>query len=409
MNIQSPTLGKSTGKGISVGTLIRGVSSVAIAFLVATTSLAQNQSTAVQQDAQYVDYDDAFVGDLEFDDQFEALEENYGNDVSQVGYFDEGHTCDSSCDSCGDAPTVCRSIPWWAHRTGAFGQFLLLRPGNLDQIYEIEQNSVSPGDDPTGPVGRVNIDEQAGFRVGFNWAATDCSSLVASFTRYTGSSANQITAASGNALESQIIHPSEATVGAAGLQSSAGMDLDFQLIDLAYRHKWRATNSYVINWLAGFRYGNMEQGFTYQQELSTATGLVDVNTQVDFNGFGMLFGVDGERRSAHSGLSIYGRGISSFLAGNWRGTYRQINQISQGIIGNEYEDYRVTPVVELEIGFGWQSENGKWRANIGYLTSAWYDSVSTRQYIDAVRNTDYVSLDETITFSGLTAGVEARF
>jgi len=407
MNIQSPTLGKTTGKGTSAW--IRGVSSVAIAFLVATTSLAQNQNPAVHQDAEYVDYDEAFVGDLEFDSEFDAFEENYDDNVSQVGFFKEEHSCDSSCDSCEDAPTVCRSVPWWAHRTGAFGQFLLLRPGNLDQIYAIEQNSVLPGDDPTGPVGRLNIDEQAGYRVGFNLATTNCSSLVASFTQYSGSSNNQITAAQGNVLDSQIIHPSEDTVGAASLQSSAGMKLDFQLVDLAYRHKWRASNSYVINWLAGFRYGNIGQGFTSQQDVSTATGLVDVNTRIDFDGFGMLFGVDGERRSAHSGLSIYGRGLSSFLAGNWRGNYRQTNQFGGGVIGNEYEDYRVTPVIELELGFGWQSPCGRWRANVGYLTSAWYDSVSTRQYIDAVRNTDYVSLDETITFSGLTAGVEARF
>jgi hypothetical protein len=285
----------------------------------------------------------------------------------------------------------------------------LLRPGNLDQIYAIEQNSVLPGDDPTGPVGRVNIDEEAGFRVGFSYAGSDCTSLVTSYTRFSGDSNHRITASQGNVLNSQIIHPSEDTVGAASLSSSAEMGLDFQLIDLAYRHKWRACNNYAINWLAGFRYGNMEQDFQSQQEVSTATGLVTDATEVDFNGFGMLFGIDGERYNPCTGFSIYGRALSSFLAGNWTGRYTQTNQFGGGVIGNQYEDYRITPVVELELGFAWSSECGTWRVNAGYLTSAWFDAVSTRQYIDAVRNTDYVSIDETITFNGLTAGIERRF
>ena len=87
----------------------------------------------------------------------------------------------------------------------------------------------------------------------------------------------------------------------------------------------------------------------------------------------------------------------------------QTNQFGGGVIANEYEDYRVTPVVELELGFGWRSPCGRFSASVGYLTSAWYDAVSTREYIDSVRNNNYVSIDETITFSGLTAGIEANF
>lgn len=380
-----------------------------LAFLMSTTAHAQNRQIPLDRDADYFEpANQGFVGDLEIEPEFDAYDD-YDSDVSQVGCFDHGSSCDVSCDGCGSAIACCCCKPWWAHRTSGFGQFLLLRPGNLDQIYAIEQNSVLPGDDPTGPVGRVNIDEQAAFRVGFSWAVSDCTSLVTSFTQFSGDSSNQITAAQGNVLNSQIIHPSEFTVGADSLQSSAGMGLDFQLIDLAYRQKWRACNNHAINWLAGFRYGNMEQDFLSQQNTATATGLVTNTTKVDFNGFGMLFGVDGERRNPCNGLSIYGRALSSFLAGNWNGQYRQTNQFGGGVIGNEYEDYRITPVVELELGFAWTSECGTWRMNAGYLTSAWYNAVSTRQYINAVRNTDYVSVDETITFSGLTAGIERRF
>jgi len=106
---------------------------------------------------------------------------------------------------------------------------------------------------------------------------------------------------------------------------------------------------------------------------------------------------------------VYGRGLSSFLAGDWKGSYVQTNQFEGGVVANSYEDYRVTPVLELELGFGWRSPCGRCRASVGYLTSAWYDAVSTRQYVDSVRANNYVSVDETITFSGLTAGLEANF
>jgi len=329
--------------------------------------------------------------------------------VSQVGFLGQmsaSSYCDSGCDACGETTCCCK--PWWAHRHGAFGQFLLLRPGNTDQIFELEFNDPAP-DAPTGPVGRLNIDEEAGFRTGFSLAASDCTSLVASYTFFESNTSSSLTAAPGNVLVSQVIHPDLGTVGGAGLSSSGSMGIDFQMVDLAYRHLWKQCDTYAINWLAGFRYGHMEQDLTATQERAIATGNVTVDTDVDFDGFGMLLGLDAQRRSPGSGLMIYGRGVTSFLAGDWRGDYSATNQFGGGVVANDYEDYRVTPVAELELGFGWQSKCGRCSATVGYMTSAWYDAVSSRQYINSVRNDSYVDVDETITFSGLTAGVEARF
>ncbi len=366
--------------------------------LFAAATVAQAQSPHVNADADAVT--------VSFDDYLDEVDE-----VSQVGFLDHGWDKSSSCDGCGKSSKRCCCIPWWAHRTGVFGEFLLLRPGNIDQIYTIEQNTIVPGVDPTGPVGRVNIDEEAGFRVGLTWAATCQTSLVASYSRFEGRTANTIARTGNNVLNSQIIHPNSLTVGSGSLESSAAYSLDYQMIDLAYRHIWKTSDIYAINWLAGFRYGEMVQDFFAQQEVSVATGLVTNDVDIDFNGFGMMFGVDGERRSCHSGLRVYGKALTSLLAGDWRASYVQTDQFfpGSGVIANSYEDYRVTPVLELELGLGWQSKCGRFRANFGYVTSAWYDAISTREYIDAVRNTDYVSIDETITFNGFTSGFEARF
>ena len=69
--------------------------------------------------------------------------------------------------------------------------------------------------------------------------------------------ANQIRTNGDNVLNSQIIHPSTLTTGAASLQSGTTYSIDFQLLDLAYRHIFKASDIYAINWLAGFRYGKM--------------------------------------------------------------------------------------------------------------------------------------------------------
>ena len=340
--------------------------------LISTTATAQNSIVA---------HDASAVGPSAASKTNGAIRHKLTDDeLEQVGFFSLGSKkkkascdaaacdaapCASGCDGCGKVKCCCH--PWWAHRTSAFGQFMLLRPGNTDHIFTIEQNDVVANAFPTGPVGRVNIDEEAAYRVGFNWAATDCTSLVTSWTRFEGHTYDAITRNGSNVLNSQIIHPSTDTTGADSLFSFADYSLDFQLIDLAYRHIWKTSDIYAINWIAGVRYGNMEQDLVTQQGISVATGLVTNEVEMDFNGFGTMIGFDAERRAPASGMLIYAKGLSTFLAGDWRGSYRQFNQFGGGVVGNDYEDFRVTPVLELELGLGWQSECGKWRFTTGWL------------------------------------------
>jgi hypothetical protein len=232
---------------------------------------------------------------------------------------------------------------------------------------------------------------------------------VASWTKFEGNTQDRIVRSGSNVLNSQVIFPWTQTTGAASLQGAAAYDIDFQLVDLGYRHIWKACDIYAINWLAGLRYGQLKQNLLTAQEVSVATGLVSNKIDVDFDGFGMMFGVDAERRSPCTGLMVYGKALSSFLAGDWKGSYVQQNQFLGGIVANKYEDYRVTPLLELELGLGWRSRCGRCRASVGWMTSGWYDSISTRQYVDAVRNNRYVSVDETITFNGLTSRIEVNF
>lgn len=302
--------------------------------------------------------------------------------------------------------------PWWAHRSGVFGEFLYLNAGSSDVIYALEGTDPDPSvSTPTGPAGIVNMQPEGGFRTGFTLAGSACSSLNATYSRWDGIESDSISATNfpATVLNSQLLHPSLDNAGVSSLASSATHKMNFQTFDLNYRHLWKRSDCTAVNWLVGLRYSNLEQSFSSQQDFQVANGLTDVNTQIDFEGFGLTGGLDFERYSCQTGLFIYGKGMASLLAGDWRANYRQDNQFGGGSAANRYEDFHATPILEGEIGLGWRSHSGRLRLQSGYMMAGWYEAVTTRGYIDAVRSSQLVDIGEAITFSGLTSRVTFAF
>ncbi len=353
--------------------------------------------------------------------QWEYLEDDT-TAIQQVGCFSASSSlcggpscgsscsscCDSGCDSCCPPPTCCP--PWWAHRSSGMVQWLFLRPGSTDLVYTVEQNNVPANAFPTGPLGETRIDISSGVRAGFSCCLSECSSFIGSATHWQGEVEDMIEASPGNILISEVLHPSRLNTGAASLRDAASHEIDFQLADLGFRRLWWNTNKSAINWKAGVQYGNMDQDFRYSQLDAVGVGLVSARSQIGFDGFGLMGGLDFERYSCQTGLSIYGKGSASALAGEWTAMYADsADQIFGGVVANNYKDYRVTPMTELEIGAAWQNECGNIRVNVGYMTTAWYDALSTRTYIDSVRQGRFIDVGETITFSGLVLGAELRF
>ncbi|MEM7477008.1 MAG: Lpg1974 family pore-forming outer membrane protein [Planctomycetota bacterium] len=315
-------------------------------------------------------------------------------------------SCEVSCNSC--QRIVCCCPPWYRHRTGAFGELLYLAPASSDLIYAVEQTDPTATANPTGPLGRSNIDPHVGFRVGLAQALSDCSSLVVSYARWDGDTNSSITASPGTVLNSQLIHPSTATTGAASISATADQTINFQTVDAILRRVFKSTGCGVLNWNGGLRYGNLEQGLSADQTVAVATGLTNVTTDVDFNGWGIIFGLDGERKAQNSGLLVYGKVFGSLLAGNWQANYAQVNQFGGGIIANSYRDFRITPVVDTELGVGWLSKEGHLKLTTGYSFSTWFNSVNNRDYIQSVRTGNQLELHESVSFTGLTSRIEIR-
>jgi hypothetical protein len=231
------------------------------------------------------------------------------------------------------------------------------------------------------------------------------------YTRWDASSFDQTDATDplNNVLLSPLLHPSLGNTGATSLRSNAIHEMSFQTVDMNYRHLWKQSGALAVNWTGGLRYSNLEQTMLSRQTDGVAAGLADVSTQIDFEGFGLTGGLDLTRYSCETGLFIYGKGMTSLLAGDWKANYVANNQVGGGNAANTYEDFHATPILEGEVGLGWQSATGCVKLQSGYMMSGWYSAVTTRGYIEGVTNNDLIDLGETITFSGLTTQLTVQF
>ncbi|HEY2413985.1 MAG TPA: Lpg1974 family pore-forming outer membrane protein [Pirellulaceae bacterium] len=296
----------------------------------------------------------------------------------------------------------CCCDPLWCHRSGVFADLLYLRPGNIDYVYAVEQTGPLRTDSPTGPVGRVGFDGAMGYRVGATQALSDCSSLQVSYTWFQDDTQSSIAATAPNVLILQPALPNIANVGSTGIVDSARYDIRFQQVDIDYRGLLYGTYDSAVNYFAGVRYANLKQDFRAQEDTGVPVGLSAVNTNISFDGFGIGFGIDGMKRSAYSGLMVYGRSSASFVAGEFKANYVETTQLVVGPVGgNNLVDYRVMTILQTELGTGWQSRCGRVRITAGYQFAGWFNALTTGSYIQGVQNRQFNNLNETITFDGL--------
>ncbi len=311
-------------------------------------------------------------------------------------------TTSVGCDCCPD--------PLWRHRSGVFADILYLRPGNIDYVYAVEQTGPLPTDSPTGPTGRVGFDAALGYRIGATQALSDCSSLQVSYLWFQDDTQSTITAIAPNVLILQPALPNIANVGSTGIVDSATYNIRFQQVDIDYRGLLYGTCDSAVNYFGGLRYANLKQDFHAQEDTGVPAGLSAVDTNITFDGFGIGFGLDGMRRSAYSGLLVYGRTSASFVSGEFKANYTETTQLVVGPVGaNNLVDYRVVTILQTELGTGWRSRCGRAQVTAGYQFAGWFNTLTTGSYIPGVQNRQFNNLNETITFDGFVTRFQWQF
>ncbi len=322
--------------------------------------------------------------------------------------------CDScgtgACTSCSSGSTCstcpsCKPSGRYAHRTGVFGEYLYLQASGADVAYGQPRDGLDPNTSvPVGGVGVANPGYSSGARLGGSFALDDNTSIVATYTWYESSTSDAIATNVPNSIHSLATYPGTFTAASNSLFANAQYDIDFQLADLDYRSRLFRSNKTVVNYIVGARYGNLDQQFSSTQP--AAPGQTTVQTDTGFDGYGIRLGLDGERQCCGSGIFLYGRGSASFLVGTYNSTYVQTNTFATVQAQTSWTDDRITPILEYELGLGWQNRSGNIRFSAGYYMAAWMNAVTTPAWIDAAQADNFTDVEDTITFDGLTARVQ---
>lgn len=337
------------------------------------------------------------------------------------GVVEDGCACGSSCESCCDCCDECCECcdccdccdPIWRHRCSVWGGFLYLQPTGVDMAHAIQQNGTGgAGTVPDGRVGTSAPDYQPGFTVGASWAMTDCSSIWASYTQFESNTADSLLAPPGvgGTVSSLVLHPGTLNAGSTTSLVNATYGIEYKLADVNYSHLLSANDRHAINYHVGARYGNLEQNFKQVGVFAPPTGDLRTTSEINFDGGGPRWGLDGRAKLCDGGFSVYGNTFFSLLFGGFRSTYQQYDfttDTSQAL--SYWNDHRMVSLLETELGLSWTSCSGCVRVSAGYYVGWWFNSITVPEHIQAVQNNNFVNVGDTLTFDGLTTRVEVRF
>lgn len=315
-------------------------------------------------------------------------------------------SCDGDLDCCEECCT-----PLWAHMNGAFAELLYLRARNAEVAYAVPIDGaiVAPPNAPiqAGPVAVADPDYTAGFRLGGTYALDQCSSLTFTYSRFESNTQDAVSTTAPLVLRSLVLHPGTANAGSDFLDANANNDVDFDLVDLYYRAVWAADDLWVVNYMLGVRFANLNQDFA---AVHSNTGTLDtLVTNVNFDGGGIRLGLDAQRFACNSGLMLYGKTSASFVAGEFNTRYTQGSDVDPVIVNTSWQAGRIVTILDLELGVGWQNECGNWRVTSGYMVSGWFNTVRTNQWINSVQQNNFINEGDLITFDGFTTRVEYRW
>ena len=209
-----------------------------------------------------------------------------------------------------------------------------------------------------------------------------------------------------------VLHPSTVDANTGTVSADGRLDIDFTLVDIDYRRFLVQSEQIDLNYVIGFRYGQLQQTFG-----SRVTDLLvalnpdgQVGTDIDFYGAGVRLGLEAEQYARRTHMMFYAKGIASLMAGEFTGTYRQtVQNNSNWGVDTSWQAGRIVPTLDLEFGGGFYSKCGTWRLTAGYMFSFWANVVETQDFIQSVQTNNFAGMGSLMTFDGLVVRYEGRF
>lgn len=328
------------------------------------------------------------------------------SDVS-TGFLNETQpdvSCASGNQMCGYDD--CRHREFWQHRSRYFGEFLYLTARDSRLPYATHVDGPVPGAASLAPASELEPDFESGFRVGGAIALDPWSSITATYWFFESEITDSLVLP-GNIgwARSEVTHPGTAAIANDSLSARARDEISFRMGDVAFQRVWWGDCATSIDWLLGIRYAHLNQRFHGDFVIS---GRTTVDTEIDFEGLGPRAGILLERRLS-GGFLAYGNAIGNLLVGELATSYIQQNATAGNQATSGFNDDRIVPQVEAELGISWQNDCGNLRLNAGYFLGNWFNVGTTPAWIDAVQTDNASDMDDSLLIHGLTFRAEFRF
>jgi len=312
------------------------------------------------------------------------------------------------CQSCGGKGAKCCSPLGWEPGWVFHGEFLYWRARDAEVAWGVEVNS-NAVDPPVqvSPVAVADMDFQPGWRAGFSKILNECTRINAEYTMWESGTSDAIQRQNApNVVMSLVDHPSVLTAAGDHLNGTAQYDMAIDMVDVDMQRAYYYDNEMQLSWLLGVRAVTHEAQFN-----ATYLGQVQrtVDTDIDFNGVGLRFGLDAEYAVTCQWLA-YGNLFGSIIPGQFATTYTQRESTSSDpVVNTGWKAGRMISIWDLELGLARVSKCKNYRFNVGYTLSAWTNMVQTDEWIRGVQTNNFIGMDSTSTLDGLVTRVEARF
>lgn len=321
----------------------------------------------------------------------------------------------TSCDDCGTCDLGCEPCPPCGPRWFGYGEFLYLRPTGGDVAHAQQQNGTGPpgsgaaGTTPFGRIATVSHDFEPAVRVGGGCYLDECSSFRFSYTFFEAADDDFVTVNSGGALGSLVQHPGASITASTG-PAAAAQSIDFEIADFVFHDRLRDLGWCQLNYSLGGQYGQLEQQFAQDGIFVAGTaGGIDTTTDIEFNGGGLKGGLD-MLRCLGRGVNFYAKSSAAVMSGRFNARYYSLNSTTATDLAiAEWEDNRIVPQLEIEVGLKLNTSDERFWLSAGYVSQHWFNTVTTAEFIDAVQADNYTDVSDTLSFDGLTARFEARF
>jgi hypothetical protein len=296
--------------------------------------------------------------------------------------------------------------PWEpSHTWTVFGDVLYLHPTGVDMAHA----QIQDGARPAGLIGVADPSFDVGFRVGGEMLFAPNDAVFVAYTFFEEGTTSAVGGPADSVLS--LVQHQGVPIGTAAGPVTADYEIEFQIGDIAYRRFLVHDAVGAVSVYAGGRFGHLEQRFLQQSanQFIPPNQILHTSTTIEFDGGGPMTGIDAARTIGGSGFSVYGRALVAALTGEFDSHYRMFTPPATRRAEAIWQDDRIVPMLDYELGLAWTSPLGRFRLAAGYLASHWFNAVTTPVFVDAVQANNYVDVSDTISFDGLVGRAEVRW